>query len=186
MGEREDMTGVARITGLLAAVMLAAVVQLPADADSKYKPCSLLTSAEVEAVLGTKVAGAQEHDITVTEGPYKGEIMSGCTWDTGSRVGASLSVIRGPRTQEERDAGSANLRKLLDGLKQKGWRIESATIPGALCSRAVPPAGDADAPTFASCFMESKGLAFGLYAFSPSVTPQQVKALGDKIAARLP
>ena len=171
---------------VLTTALLAVAVQRPADAASKYKPCSLLTPAEVEAVLGTKVADPQESDITITQGAYKGETMSGCSWGTKSPVSASLSVIRGPRTPEERTAGSANLRRLLDGLKGKGWTVEPANTPGAVCSRAVPPAGRENAPTFASCFMEGKGLGFALYVFSPTVTPQRVKALADKAAARLP
>ena len=39
---------------LFATVLLAAATPLPADAASKYKPCSLLTPAEVGAVLGVK------------------------------------------------------------------------------------------------------------------------------------
>jgi hypothetical protein len=178
-----------RIGGLalvIAAALPVGVTPLPADADSKYKPCSLLTSAEVEGVLGTKVAGTQENDITVTQGAYKGETMSGCIWGTTSQVSASLGVIRGPRTPEEKAAGGASLRRLLDGLKAKGWTVEAANTPGALCSRATPPASSKTAPTFASCFSEAKGLGFSVYVFSPTATPQQVKGLADKAAARLP
>jgi hypothetical protein len=171
---------------VLVTVLAAVAVPTPAGADSKYKPCSLLTTAEIEAVLGTKVAEAQEKDIPVTRGAYTGETMSGCTWGTKGPVSASLSVIRGPRTPEERAAGGANLRRLLDGLKAKGWTVESANTPGALCSRATPPAGSTTAPTFASCFSEAKGLGFAVYVFSPTATPQQVKSLADKAASRLP
>jgi hypothetical protein len=175
-----------RVVVLFMTVLLAAAIPLPADAASKHKACSLLTAAELEAVLGAKVARTNESDITITEGEYKGETMSGCTWTTGSPISASLSAIRGPRTPEERAAALAKLRKLLDALKQKGWTIEPANTPGALCSRAVPPASESSAPTFASCFMESKGLALALYVFSSTVTVQQVKALTDMAAARLP
>ena len=171
---------------LIAAALLAGAVPSSAVADSKYKPCSLLTTAEVEGVLGTKVSGAQENDITVTQGAYKGETMSGCLWGTTSQVSASLGVIRGPRTPEEKATGGANLKRLLEGLKAKGWTVESANTPGALCSRATPPASSKTAPTFASCFSEAKGLGFSVYVFSPTVTPQQVKGLADKAATRLP
>jgi hypothetical protein len=171
---------------LIAIALPAVAVQAPAGADSKYKPCSLLTTAEIEAVLGAKVAEAREQDVPITQGAYKGETMSGCTWATKGPVGASLSVIRGPRTPEERAAGGASLRRLLDGLKAKGWTVETASTPGALCSRATPPAGSTKSPTLASCFSEAKGLGFALYAFSPTVTPQQVKRLADKAATRLP
>jgi hypothetical protein len=177
-----------RTSGLLPliAIVLLTAAQLPAAADSKYKPCSLLTTAEIEAVLGTKVAEAQEKDIPVTQGAYKGETMSGCTWVTKGQVSASLSVIRGSRTPEEKAAGGASLKRLLDGLKAKGWTVEPASTPGALCSKATPPPGSTNAPTFASCFSEAKGLGFAVYVFSSSATPQQVKALADKAATRLP
>ena len=170
---------------LVAAALLVTAVRPPAEADSKYKPCSLLTTAEIEAVLGAKVAEVQEKDIPVTQGAYKGETMSGCTWGTKSLTSASLAVIRGPRTPEEKAASGASLRRVLDGLKAKGWTVETATTPGALCSRATPPAGSTDAPTFASCFSEAKGLGLAVYAFSSTVTPQQVKGLADKAASRL-
>ena len=173
------------VLALLVASLLALTVQPPAEAESKYKPCSLLTTAEIEAVLGARVADTQEKDIPVTQGAYKGETMSGCTWATKGPVSASLSVIRGPRTTEEKAAGGASLKRLLEGLKAKGWTIESANTPGAVCSRATPPAGSTNAPTFASCFSEAKGLGFAVYAFSPTVTPQQVKGLADKAASRL-
>ena len=176
----------AGLLAVIATALLAGAVQSPADADSKYKPCSLLTTGEIEAALGTKVSGAQENDITVTQGAYKGETMSGCTWGTTSQISASLAVIRGPRTPEEKAAGGASLRRLLDGLKAKGWTVEPANTPGALCSRATPPASSKTAPTFASCFSEAKGLGFSVYIFSPTATAQQVKGLADKAATRLP
>lgn len=44
------------------AMLLAAAISLPAHGASKYKPCSLLTPAEVEAVLGSKVIKTDEGD----------------------------------------------------------------------------------------------------------------------------
>jgi hypothetical protein len=170
---------------VLTAALLAPVFGPPAEADSKYKPCSLLTTAEIEAVLGTKVAETKDQDIPVTQGAYKGEIMSGCTWTTKGPVSASLSIIRSPRTPQEQAAGGASIRHVLDGLQAKGWKVESTSMPGAICSRATPPPSSASAPTFASCFTEAKGMAFAIYAFSASVTPQQVKSLADKAGSRL-
>jgi hypothetical protein len=175
-----------RITVLVTAALLAPIVQPLVRADSRYKPCTLLTTAEIEAVLGTKVADAKDRDIPVTRGAYKGETMSGCTWATKGPVSASLSIIRGPRTAEEKAAGGASLRRVLDGLQAKGWKVESTSMPGAVCSRATPPPGSASAPTFASCVTEAKGMAFAIYAFGASVTPQQVKGLANKAASRLP
>jgi hypothetical protein len=169
-----------------AASLLALAIRPSAEAESKYKPCSLLTTAEIEAVLGTAVTQTQENDLTVPDGPYKGETLSGCMWGTKSAMSASLSVIRGPRTPEQKAAGGSSIRRVLDGLKAKGWTVESANTPGALCSRATPPPSSTNAPAFASCFSEAKGFGYSVYAFSPTVTPQQVKGLADKAAGRLP
>lgn len=169
-------------------VLVAAGLVLPAGAATKYQPCSLLTSAELEAVLGAKVERTNEQDITLTEGAYKGEILSACTWivESARALGASLSVMRGPRNPEERAVAVAKLRSAFDRLKEKGWTFEPLSTPGVYCARAVPPASEASARALASCFMESKGLAFGLYIFKATVTADQVKSLGDRVVARLP
>jgi hypothetical protein len=169
---------------LFTTVLLAAALPRPADAASKYKPCSLLTTAEVEAVLGAKVIGTSERDVPITEGPYKGETHSMCTWTT-AKGGVMVTVSRGPRTPEERAAATAEVRKMVDDLKQKGWTITQTNIRGTACGRNVPPASGTTATTVASCSVESKGLALSVLVFSPTVTVQQVKALLDKAVARL-
>lgn len=163
---------------VLFATILLAAAPLPADAASKYKPCSLLTPAEVEAVLGVKVTRTDEG-----EGAYKGETMSSCNWATGSKVSAILTVTRGSGSPEA--VWSAKGRKLFDSYKLKGWKIEYADTRGAVCARGVPPAGDTSSLAFAACAAESKGLSLSLNVVSPTVKAQQVKALFDKAVARL-
>ncbi len=158
---------------------------LPVGAASKYKACSLLTTAELEAALGAKVGRTDERDIAITEGPYKGETMSFCTWSVGSTY-VTLSVLRQVLTGEQRAAGLAKLREAVEGLKKKGWTVEPANVAGAACSTARPPASESSAVPFVGCLMERKGFAFSVYVFRSAVTPQQVKALADKVAARLP
>ena len=159
---------------------------LPVGAASKYKACSLLTTAELEAALGAKVGRTDERDIAITEGPYKGETMSTCSWVVGSAY-VGLNVLRQVLTGEQRAAGLARLRQALEDLQKKGWTIERANIAGAACSTARPPASESGALPVVECLMESKGFAFSLYVFTrATLTPQQVKALADKAAARLP
>ncbi len=160
-------------------VLLAPAIPLPADAASKYKPCSLLTPAEAGAVLGTKVTGTDEG-----EGVYKGETMSSCKWATGAEVSVMLTVTRGSGAPEA--AWSAEARKLFDFYKAKGWTIDYANTRGAVCARGVPPTGDTSSPAFSACAAESKGLSLSLNVVSPTATAQQVKALFDKAVARLP
>ncbi len=175
-----------QLLALALAILVSGVVPLPADAASKYKACSLLTASEVEATLQAKVTNTDERDITISEGTYKGDIMSTCTWVVGSAY-VSLNVIRGPRTPEERATGLAIFRKAEEDLKNKGWKVEGVNIAGVACSNLKPPASEATARPIAACAMESKGLAFSVTVIgSASPTAQQAKALADKVVARLP
>jgi hypothetical protein len=179
------MTRVCTVT-LLATVLLAPGFPRGAEAASKYNACGLLTAAELKAAVNASVDKADDRDIVIPSGPYKGETMSGCSWVMGSTY-ADLSVIRGPQTAEQRAAGLSGMRRIETGLVKKGWSVEPAKIPGADCNAYKPPATESSMRPFASCIMQSKGLAFWLgVGGATSLTPQQVKALADKIAARLP
>lgn len=169
------------LLALVLTLLLAWSTPLPVDAASKYRPCSLLTTAELEGALRVKLSSSNEGDIIIPEGPFKGETMSTCTWVMGS-TNVTLAVTRGPRTPEQRAAGLTMLRQAEETLRKQGWTVESANISGAACSTYKPPAGASGA----ACSMESKGFGFSLYIYGSSVTPQQVKALADKAAARLP
>jgi len=136
---------------LLVAVLFAAATVVTVSAASKYKPCSLLTPVEVEAVLHTKVTGTDEGD-----GFYKGQTMSSCKWAAGATVSALLTVTRGSGTPEA--VWSAEARKLFDYYKAKGWTTDYANTHGAVCARGVPPSGDTSSPAFAACVAESKDL----------------------------
>lgn len=173
------------LLALVFTLLLAWSTPLPVDAASKYRPCSLLTAAELEGALRVKLSSSNEGDIIIPEGPFKGETMSSCTWVMGSTY-VALAVMRGPRTPEQRAAGPAILRQAEEKLKKQGWTVESANIPGAACSTYKPPVGASGLASFAACYMESKGFGFSLTINGSSVTPQQVKALADKAAARLP
>jgi hypothetical protein len=176
-----------RLAGLAMMLLLVASSPLtPAIAAGKYKACSLLTAADLEAALQAKVTRTIEaQDIIIDKGSYKGEAMSGCTWVLGSMY-ASVGVIRAPRTPQEREEGLAKLRGALDTLKQKGWTIQSTRIAGVECGRAVPPASENTRP-IVSCFAESKGVGFSVNVVgSGGVTVQQVAALAGKVVARLP
>jgi len=171
---------------VLALILLMAwSTSLPVEAASKYKACSLLTTAELGAVVRTKVTTPDDSDFTVPEGPYKGETVSVCTWVMGSMY-VTLSVMRGPQTPAQRAAGLAILRDADEALKKQGWRIENVTIGGVECATYRPPAG-LNALPGAGCAMEVKGFTFSLAIIGASVpvTPQQVKGLADRAAARL-
>ncbi len=171
---------------LLTAVLMGVALSLRADAATKYKPCSLLTAAELETALRGKVDRFADKDMTIPAGPFKGDIMSTCDWVVGSAY-VTLNVIRGPRNPQEQAAGQVSFRAKEEALKRKGWTVAPGNIPGAECVSMKPPASEPTALPGASCVMVSKGLAFWLGVNSKeSVTAQQVKALADRVAARLP
>ncbi len=171
------------LLALVLTLLLAWSTKMPAEAASKYKACSLLTAAELEAALGAKVSRTDEGDIVINEGPYKGETMSSCSWVIGSSQ-ASLNILRGPQTPAQRAAGLAVLRDTDEQLKKQGWTIVDVTIGGVTCANYRPPAGQ-NLPPVASCALESKGYALSLSVFGLNASAQQVKTLIDKAVARL-
>jgi hypothetical protein len=174
------------IVVLFTTVLIATAMHLPADAATKYQPCSLLTAADLEAALRAKVDRFADRDLTIPEGPFKGDVMSTCDWVVGSTY-VTLNVIRGPKNAQEQAAGLASYRAKAEALKRKGWTVEPGNIPGAECASMKPPVTEPTAIPGASCLMVSKGLALWLGVNSKdSVTVQQVKALADRVAARLP
>lgn len=170
---------------IVLAVVLVLLTALPGSAAGKYKPCTLLTAAELEAVVRGKVSQTHDSDIVVQSGPYKGETISTCTWVLGTTF-VYLTVVRAPRTPQELAASRAEAQRGDDKLRKLGWTIQPANIPGATCATYRPPASASGARPGAGCAMEARGLAFSLSVVGGGVTPQQVKTLGDKIAARLP
>ncbi len=181
-----QLLALARLNVMVFAAVLVAMALSPrADAATKYKPCSLLTAADLETALRGKVGRFADRDITIPEGPSKGEVMSTCDWEVGGFY-VSLNIIRGPRNPQEQAAGLAMFRALEEGLKKKGWTVERGNIPGAECFSGKPPASEPTALPGAWCAMVSKGLAFslGINGKAP-LTVQEVKALADKVAARL-
>jgi hypothetical protein len=143
----------------------------------------------VEAALQAKVTRTVEQDVVIDEGPYAGETLSNCTWimsGTAPPV-VSVSIIRAPRTAQEREEGLSQLQGAVDTLRQKGWTIQSSSTGGALRTRGVPPASEARARPFTGCIMEKAGLAFSVTVVGPAeVTAQQVAALAGRVASRLP
>jgi len=172
-------------TLLIASLILLTVgsTPLPTQAASTYHACSLLTSAELEGLLRQKVTKSGDSDVTVSDGPYKGETVSSCNWTLGP-ASVALSVMRGPRTPEQRAAGLAAFRRIEEILKKQGWTIDQVNVGGMSCSTYNPPTGAQGLPRGAACVTEAKG--FALMVSVSGGTPQLVKGLVDKAAGRLP
>lgn len=181
------MSIVQRSAGLIVLVVLlvALAPMLPVNAASKYKACSLLTAAELEAALGAKVVRTVEGDSVIDQGPYKGETKSTCDRLLGGSTTVLLGINREILTREQRAAVLTSLRQTM---KNIGLVVEWADIAGAACYTSRPSASESSAPSLVvGCLMESKGFAIEvLVTTRAKVTPQQVKALADKVASRLP
>jgi hypothetical protein len=176
------MTRVYTVT-LLATALLVHGLPRWAEAVSQYNACGLLTAADVQAV-GNMTVRTQESAIVIPSGPYKDQ--TSCTWVMGFTY-ATVNVIPGPKTPEQRAAGLSSLRRIENGPVQKGWAVKSASILGADCSAYKPSTSEGNMRPFASCVMQSEGLSFWLgVGGTTSLTPQQVKALADRITAHLP
>lgn len=172
------------VLGLAVAVDLLGAAGVAAA--SKYKACSLLTTAEVEAVLKRKVSKTEEGDATISEGSYKGEVVSSCQW-IADQTFAWLSIMRGPRTPQERAEGLAILKDTFETLKKQGWSIQEKEFGGVGCTTGRAPAGTSGNPNFAGCAAEKGGLAFSIGIMGPGVqvSMEQVKSLADKAASRI-
>jgi hypothetical protein len=167
---------------LFAVALLTAAIQPPADAAAKYKPCSLLTNAEIGGVLGSKVVTTREGDFDA-----QGVTMSNCTWATASPIiAAQLFVGRIPPGAEAKARDSiAQTSKMFDDLKKKGGTVQVAVnTPGLWCARIVQPPGDSSPPQ-AMCSGMSKGYIMTIQLSSQTATGQHVKGLFDKAVSRL-
>lgn len=160
-------------------------------AATKYKVCTLLTAAEVEAVLKRKLSRTDEGDVLISEGLYKGEVMSNCSWTAGAgtatAVTASLAVTRAPRTPQERAEHLKIMNSATEGLKQQGWSTQAKEFGGVDCDLWRPPAGTSDLPTIVGCAAEKGGLAFSISIMGGGlqITMEQVKSLVEKAASRI-
>jgi len=77
--------------------LLATTVSAPGSSATKYKPCTLLTTTDLDGALNAKVTKSQgEYEAPPdNEGPLKGEVVDGCSWILGSgAIGVVLRIIR--------------------------------------------------------------------------------------------
>jgi len=164
-----------------------------AAAATKFKPCSLLTAADFEAVLNAKVTrGAQEGEDTDTQGtPLRGEPLDHCSWilragqaGLGAVLWATRAVAPLPQLAAFWYPPKENLAR------QMGATVESVRLPEAECrlfKNGKHPALGVAHQTW--CLVTSRGLALSLevtgQAPSP-VAPQRVKNLLDRASGRLP
>ncbi len=174
---------------LFAVVLLASTVPAPASSATKYKPCTLLTTADLEGTLKVKVTRGQQEggDVDDEPGPLQGETIDWCSWVLGS-IGVVLRVTRAVASVPQ--MAQAWYGPLVETAKKGGGTVESVKLAGAEChifrnsNKSVGPVGNST-----NCLTAGKGRALTIEINTPASTPVPpavAQGLLAKAVARLP
>lgn len=171
------------------AMILIALLTSPAAAKEK-SACSLLTSAEIEAVSGGKVSASQPiHFDDIPSGQKTVKVL-GCMWGLSTIGQISISWFVGPFTDDE----IGQLIKMTknnpgtEDLKKTNYKETAKDFPQAWCSTYTPPVSAAKGGMpMSTCAGGAKGHGLSLTFMSPSktLTIDQTKALLDRAASRV-
>lgn len=175
---------------VLAAGARAQSASAPTAAPSKYKPCSLVTKSQAEALTGQKVTTTTDRDI-----PYKKDakndhdgVISTCGYMYAPGKGLSLVVSSSPVTPEGRAKGEAKAKAAVEKVKTMGAKIEEKKYGAITCST-VQLTGDMAMFSSTSCGAEKGPLFFAMtVSKGPNgfVAMDQVHALVVQVLAGLP
>jgi hypothetical protein len=169
------------------AMILIALLTSPAAGEEK-SACSLLTSSDIEAVVGGKPSAAQPiHFDDIPAGQKKSVKVDGCLWGVSTMGQISVSWFRGPLTDAE-IAQLINMTKNNPGtedLKKANYKETAKDFPQAWCSTYTPPTSAKGGMPMSTCAGGAKGQGLALTFMSPSkvLTIDQTKALLDKAAS---
>lgn len=169
-------------------IILFALLTSPAAAEDK-SACSLLTSSDIEAVVGGKPSAAQPLHFDDIPTGKKIVKVDGCLWGVSTMGQISVSWFRGPLADDE----IAQLIKMTKDnpgtadLKKANYKETAKDFPQASCSTYTPPAGAKDGMPMSTCAGGAKGQGLTLTFMSPSktLTIDQTKALLDKAASHV-
>jgi hypothetical protein len=178
-----------RIAALLLVITALACAQARA-AQSGYKPCTMVSAAEAEALSGQKVTKTAEQDI-----PYKKDanhdhdgVVSICTQSFSGTQGLSLTVSSTSTTPEGKAQGAAAAKNAEEMLKKKGAKVEARKYGDTTCSTMILQ-GAMAAFSATNCAAEKGQLFFSLSVTAGTkglVPMDQVHTLAEKILSRLP
>ncbi|MDK2742329.1 MAG: hypothetical protein H8K03_06710 [Nitrospira sp.] len=173
------------------ALILAAAMTSPAAAEEQ-SACSLLTSGDVESVIGGQLRATQPLKFDdVPAGPNRVIKTLGCLLSVPTHTGqVSIGWYVGPITDQEID----QLLKMskdnvgVNNLKKANYKEVSKDFPHASCSTLSPPASAKDGMYLSTCAGGVKGHGLSIQFMSPTkaLTIDQAKALLDKAAAHVP
>ena len=173
-----------RILGLAALFLRIATAQVAAQAGDALHPCTLLTTAQLSADLGTR--GAMQEGDMPGSGRGANPLRRVCAWAmTGGTFYLSVGKVPNPKmsTRELLDY----MNRMYDALKGQGWKYEKKDFGSTSCSLLTPPPGDAKSQFATICGMVVKETLVMTSASSkPSVPMEKLKTLTESAAARLP
>lgn len=174
---------------LLTAVLLAATVPAPASSDTKYKPCALLTTADLEGALKAKITRGQQEggDVEDEPGPLKGETIDWCSWVLGSgTLGVVLRVTRAVASISQ--MADYVFTPLEETAKGKGATVKRVKVANAECTVfGNVTGGPSPIKNSMLCLTAGKGRAISIEINSATPVPAAVaQGLLGKAIARLP
>jgi len=147
--------------------------------------CSLLTPADINAVVAGKVGEPHRTDMGVA--PEAASKTNGnCMWKVGDQGMMSVGVTAAPKGAA-REAGLGKMKEVYDKLKAQHWTEERQDFSNGWCSVMTPPASEKDTPIMSGCMAEAKGKAIGVTYLDPKqkLAPPKAKALLDKVIGHM-
>lgn len=177
-------------TWLLLSLLAVPLAGRSAAAEGGYKPCSILTPAEVEASLGVKPSAPNEADAPYKKGNVHDHdgVLSSCSWTAPERT-LLLAVSSAAVTPEGKAKGKKAKKDSEAALEKQGIQVERKAWGTLECTFIRPPKGK-PIPHGTTCSGEKgKSVYFLSVSSKPDQTPipmEKLKALAEKAAARLP
>ncbi|HEY8257351.1 MAG TPA: hypothetical protein VIG08_06815 [Gemmatimonadales bacterium] len=154
---------------------------------SAQQACTLLSSAEIEAITGSKAREPQPTNMKIPSGTQAGQTVNGCMWGTADKGMVSISVMPMPTDPATRKAGMEKLDEVYAKLRARKWTQEEQKYPHGRCTTMTPPATEKSAPILSGCIADVHGMLVSSSYMSPTkkLPMDKSKALVDKIASHM-
>jgi hypothetical protein len=161
-----------------------------AFAQSKYRPCSMVSAAEAEALTGQKIAKTSESDIPYAKDANHdhADVISICSRTVSATQGLTLTVTSTPVTPEGKARGEAKAKDAEEKLKKQGAKVEAKDFGAIKCSTIILQ-GVMAAFSGTNCGAIKGGQFFSVMVTAGPNGPvsiDQMHALAEKILSRLP
>jgi hypothetical protein len=157
---------------------LAALLPIPLHAAEGSKACSLVTSSEIEAVIGSSVTLNPSPSLPVG----KGEFCLG-KWPDGKLM---LRLVTG--LDPERDRSGSKEKSGLEMMKNMGAQVDVKTFGPIVCSMLVPPSGKEQMGYNTTCTVSKDTAVAGIEVTAKNKTSmipiEKLHQLAEKMTGR--